>query len=582
MDEAGTNKPTAMVTVTLLTSATPSPGDIARVKAVVSSAYVPGSFHWAVTAPGNKTIKHTVDDKVGQLISFPIKAEGTHRVTCTVKFPGSGSSLSSSAALQAADPAAIRHNYTVRVLPPVSAGLPPSEHTLKVGSVNQEALTWAVDAGQEVTLKLSDGAGKAVAANLRLTSPGGGDPLPRDFHLPSGQGKVRVSGLFHALFIPASGLDLAPLLKPYVKAASLPMSWPVTIDPGLLVSGTVRGAAGSPLAGARVSITTRDPAGVDVPSTVSVADQAGGFKVRARAGKATMTVVPPAASGLSPALVKGASLQVLASSFGWAFSYAKADAVQVKAAARTADGAAPAPGATATFTLVKGSTSVGQLVLAAGGTFSAEPLVRRTFVADSKGELALPGGASGPVSLPRGKYQVALWPAAGAKAGQGYSVASVDLTGASAQATVTLKLGQRVKISGTVSGQGGKAVRAQVTARGTGGTFQAVTAVDGKFSLELDDGVQYRLLARALSSDTASGTLVQPAVKVSGARDLGSLVLPRAVMIRGKVQTSGGLSLAGALIRSWCSDPACSSQSLVDETRSLSDGTFELRLPGVK
>ena len=50
-------------------------------------------------------------------------------------------------------------------------------------------------------------------------------------------------------------------------------------------------------------------------------------------------------------------------------------------------------------------------------------------------------------------------------------------------------------------------------------------------------------------------------------------------MLSGQVKTSGLAGLAGSRVRIWCSDTACPSKAVVDEATTLSDGSFELRLP---
>jgi hypothetical protein len=66
---------------------------------------------------------------------------------------------------------------------------------------------------------------------------------------------------------------------------------------------------------------------------------------------------------------------------------------------------------------------------------------------------------------------------------------------------------------------------------------------------------------------------------VSGATELGELILPRAVSLSGRVVTKGGLALDGALIRIWCSGQGCSTADPVDEVLSGADGSFIVRVP---
>ena len=58
-----------------------------------------------------------------------------------------------------------------------------------------------------------------------------------------------------------------------------------------------------------------------------------------------------------------------------------------------------------------------------------------------------------------------------------------------------------------------------------------------------------------------------------------SEILPRAVALSGRVITQGGLAIAGALIRIWCSGSGCATSDVVDETLSGADGSFTVRVP---
>ena len=578
MDEASGNK-AGHVTISVTGSGVVEVGDTVTLTAVVSGTYYSAaSHHWNPTDPAGLPVIFTKGDADGITISFKAASAGTYTVSCSVTLDGVGYQLTDTVYIQVTDPGAVTLTYTARIIPPASSELPPSEQTLKVSAVDQSHLTWTVGAGSKVTLTVRDSVNKALLPSyVRLLSIGD-DPLPRDIYLGTGTSKVRVSGNFHALFTPVpskTGAAMAPLLKPYIKGDTLSSSWDVAVDPGLQISGTVT-AGGSALAGARVSLLSKVPAGINVPSTVGQVDKSGAYTVMARAGTVSVTVIPPAGSTLPPARMDKASLQLLGASTGWDFSYNSVDLVTVTGLATQSDGKTPAVGAQARFTLLSDAPSVGQLKIKGGSSYTASPLVRQTLVADTAGAL---GGSGGAVSLPRGKYQVELWPGTVAPSSEGYLVHSLDLTTGTTTRQLSLKLGRRAQVTGIVTDAEGKVLQAEVTASASGGSFQAVSGTDGKFSLDLDDGLDYRFVARALGSGVHAGSLVKAVIKIAGNRNLGTLTLPRAVVISGHIKTSGQAGLAGSRLRIWCSDSACPSKAILDETTTLSDGAFELRLP---
>lgn len=574
MDEAGVNN-SGQVTISVNGSSVVETGDTVRLTAVVSgTSYLPASYHWYPADPDGLPVTFNKEDTDGKSINFKVAAAGTYPVSCKVTLAGVGETLQNTIYIQVSDPSAVTRTYTARIIPPASSELPPSDQTVKVAAVDQTNLAWTVGAGTKVTLEVRDSLNKALLPSYVRLSTTGDDPVPRDIYLGKGTAQVRVSGIFHAMFIPVSvkgGPVLAPLLQPYVKGDSLSSKWAVTVDPGVEITGTVK-AGGSALAGARVSLLSRVAAGVDLPSTVGTVDQQGAYTVKARAGTVAVTVIPPTGSALPPALITKANLQLSGAVSGWDFSYGTVEMVKVSADALLSDGTTPAAGAQVRFTLVSGAATVGKLQLKDGTKYSAIPLVMQTLVADK-------AGAVQAVNLPRGKYQMELWPGDTAPTSEGYRSVQLDLTGAATTRQLSLKLSKRAKVTGKITDADGKVLQARITASGSGGSFQAVTGSDGKFSLDLDDGLDYRLVARALGSGIHAGSLVKAAIKISGDSSLGTLTLPKAVVLSGQVKTSGLAGLAGSRVRIWCSDTACPSKAVVDEATTLSDGSFELRLP---
>jgi hypothetical protein len=571
-DDAGTGAPS--VVITLVSSATPEVGDTVEISASLRyTSYLARSYSWTVRDPQNGVVKVTTLDSTGSRASFEAAMAGSYDVSCSAALEGTGWQVQGSITVQVEDPTVKKLVYTARILPPSSSDLPPTDIQVTVGAADQSNLTWAVDAGRQVSISVSDGSAP-VTSYLRLLRAGG-NPAPRDLFLTAGEGKVRLSGVFHALFIPTSA-PLAPLLKPYTDASRLSSNWAVTVDPGVQVQGTVSSSAG-PLSGARVTLKTTQ-AQVLVPSTVASVSAAGAFSLRTRSGPAIFTVAPPAGSGLPLAEVRDPKLQVTGSASGWSFSYASALASVKLGGKITGSDGKPAAGATVVLT--GSAATVGTLKVPGGGSYGATGHVRQALVSDAAGALQDPLTAASQVLLPAGAYVVETWPGPGAPAGEGYSRGTLTLFGT--PAPLVLSLARRARVSGTVLGPEGKPVKARITASGTVGsrvTFNTLSDGKGAFSLSLDNFSTYSLVVRAVGSEASLASYLRPAFSIPASGSIPPVSLPRAVTLSGQVTTSGGAALKDALLRIWCSDADCNSEQVLDQVRTRSDGTFELRVP---
>jgi len=576
--ELGNTGPYAKLTITLRSSNSPQAGDKVSLSAQVSdTSYLVKSYSWSIFSPDSAKVKHQQDNASNSEVSFITTLPGDYSVRCVATLEGDGGTVEGTALIPVEDPKIQTLTYTARIIPPSTSGLPPADKIVNVGTVDQQ-LSWVLDSGKLVNLSVTDGA-QHIPASVRLLRPGN-DPLPRDVYLAGGKGQVRVSGVFHALFFPLAG-TLAPTLKSNISAAGLGSTWAVKVDAGALIQGIIQDAAGA-LAGARVSLHIDAAAsGVEVPSTVGTTSATGVFSLRGRAGKAKLTVVPPASSGLPVAVVSDPKLQVTGDHSGWAFTYASSgvsSAVKISGKVSHSDGKTIAPGATVVMTTTLGT--VGTLKTGAG-TFMAQGRVRKTLVADSAGGLQDPQNPSAPVLLPPGTYVVEVWPGAKAAADQGYSRGTLSLSGTSAPG-LDLRLASRAKVTGKVLDQASKPVKARITATGhTGSTasFSALTDKQGSFALALDNWTTYTLVVRALGNTSKISSYIDPQFSIPKSGTVPAVQLPLAVTLSGTVKTSGNLGLKGALIRIWCSGGGCASKTVVDVTSTLADGTFELRVP---
>ncbi len=573
-DAMDAETPSGSVSLTILSKAVAAPGDNVEVKATVTGNYYQvETYAWTITDPNGGTISSTAMDTINRRVTFKVSDLGTHTITCRATLEASAGVLDGSATILVDDPSVLPLSYTARIIPTPSSGFPPTDKKLSVGRADQTSLQWTLDGGQPVKVQVEDDKAGAQAAYVRLFRTGA-DPMPRDIYLPGGEGTERLTGVFHALFLPDSA-TVAPYLKLYVDAGTLSKTWKVSIPKALAVSGKVT-LESKALAGAGVALHTREK-GITVPSTPAKSGKDGAYSVGTRSGSATFTVVPPAASGLPVALVQDSQLSVWGAASGWTFDYAKAAAVaKVSGKVTRSDGSTPAAGATVLLRLAS-TVDVGTLKNAAG-TFKARGLVRRTLEADATG--ALKHKDNSELTLLPGTYELEAWPGSKAPAGEGYAKQTLVVAAGKA-ASFTVKLSPRATVKGKVLDAQKEAVRASVTATGPTGTFSTATDGQGAFSLTLDDKASYRLTIRAMGSSKVS-SWIQPALKVAGGGQLPTYTLPEAVTLSGKVTTTGNLALAGALIRVWCSGTGCASGAVLEETHTRGDGSFALRLPKVK
>jgi hypothetical protein len=536
------------------------------------------SHQWWVTDPNNQHLETTQQGLSGNCVSFTVLVAGDHTIYCTGTLAESAKEVSGEAHVHVRDPSIKQLVYTARVLPPPASELPPKDFMVTVGAVSQEHLEFQLDPGQLVSLKVEDPAGSPRPTVVRLQRPGQ-DPLPRDIYLPSGSGKVKLTGSFHALFVPDSS-NVAPKLEPNLSASTLGSTWKVTLDPGKLITGIVKNKDGSPLPGATVSLlTTNTQCGVEVPSTIAVTATDGSYALRTSTGPARLTVVPKEGSGLPLAVIEDPLLSVGGDTSGWDFSFSDPHPVQISGTVTQSDGKTPAVGVRVSLKADFAPQEVGTLTTKQlAQQLPAEGRYRRTLVSGTGGVLTDPLSGATQVIVPDGTYTVEVWPGEGAATTQGYSRTTVDLQGLGAK-QLALMLSPRVKLSGHVVSPDNEPVRARVSATSSSGQFETTTDPStGSFALSLDDETTYSVVVRSLSSSLPLSTYIDPKVVVAGDIELHTIALPEAILVAGSV-TSGGAGIPGALIRIWCSGPDCTSDEVVDEVHTRADGTFELRVP---
>lgn len=568
---------TPNLVLSLQSDARPQVGDTVTYAAVVSGSYTAvDTYSWLVTDSASKTLA----TGSARTISFAPAAAGDHTVRCQVTLED-GTGLSASATISVSDPSLPQVEYEVEILAPPRNGVPPALQTVTLsGNTPRRELAFDLDAGERVTIRVTDGSAP-VPALVKVYRSGVADPSPMDLHLPAGELQARLRGSVDLLVIPLGG-SLAPRLVSSQSTDTKQID--VKVDGGKLVSGVVKRSDGTPLAGATVALHTRGSGTVSIPSTVATTGADGSFQVRTSGGDASLNIIPPDSSGLPAATVSASTFKVLADESGWVFRYAAAaQPVTIQGKVTLSDGSTPAAGARVVVTSAASSAAVGTLK---GLTWSlpASGTVRRELQTDSSGALLASGGVA--PALPPGAYEAQLWPGQAAASTEGYASSTFELK-SPGPAIVSLSLARRAKLSGTVLDPGGKGIRARIRASSTIGTFVQLSDSAGKFALAVDPVGAYQVVVRPSGQDSLNlAPYLLSGVTVTGDKNLAQLRLSSGVEISGRV-TVGGSAIGDARVRITCRMGLCDTKlglptgETLDQTLTRQDGSFALVVPAL-
>jgi hypothetical protein len=567
MDDSAT-APDVLVLV-IESSTSPVVGESAVVRAEAQAAYRVLDYGWTVNDPEGEAV--TLQRLAADRVSFVLQRAGGYAIACVATLED-GTQRSDAAVLQVREASAGSLVYTAQIVPPPASGAAAAEVAVTVGDQDQQGLVWTVTEGLEISLEVV-AASASLPTFVRLIAPGG---LSRDLYLAQGRANVRASGSFDALFIPG-GDAIAPALRAGVRAAEVAPTWRVPRDSGETLSGSVE-VAGGPLSGATVTARSQQGA-VEVPSTLAVTGADGTFSLRARPGPVSLLVVPPEDRPLPLAVVEADGLTLAGSAADWRFSFEASDAQALQGTVTRADGQTPLSGARVVLRSAQPLTGVGRLEVE-GQSYPAVGRFHRELTSDGAGRLVDLAGET--PRVPPGSYRLEVEPGDGAPegAGEGRRIFEVEVED---ETQVALSLARRAVIRGAVRDGGGSAIVARVSAAGRDSTGEFATTTDdqGQFALHVDSGLTYALAIRPLLSRSGAeaGPLLLGERTITEDTDLQQLVLPRAVTLAGTVKTGGGLAMAQALIRIWCSGVGCPSPDVVDETLTGHDGRFVLRVP---
>lgn len=480
---------------------------------------------------------------------------------------------------------AIEAAYVLRAVPPAGSDSMVQTRALTVqGGAHARLDHWSLESGALFTGDVRRDAGEGVAAYLRFSGPeSGAAPIETFSNAQTGAFSARLvpDERYRLLLVPTQAADLAPARIESLSAAQAPLS--LILNEGALLSGTVLDSTDAPIAGARVS------AHIDgVPTTVTETTAGGAFALRAHAstGILSISVVPPAGSGLPtldvPAeanlLAMGEPLPPLIVRFSGAPTPRVLDGLTLYAS----DGVTPAPGAR--VTLYAPSMPAGLAGTVTIGTQSAGALgsVRASASADQDGILAS-------LRVPEAVYQnMVIEP--DPATGESTSLVTLDLT-PGVPAPTGLTLAPAARVFGTIHDpddpSGPPLAHINVFARPLGVLASASSAAahdssgDGSFALDLVGGGSYELSLIGQDPRFAPTRLTVDAPAPGQSLDLGSVLMRRAVKLSGSVSIAGRPGgAAGVHLMLLCYQCAgVDAQRPITEALTSATGEFELLVP---
>lgn len=532
------------------------------------------SYSWQVLSPSGAAVTTNPRDASGSQIDFFADSPGPYQV----RLDGTSDGVSCDEAVQTVNVAAPGANttpYRLRATPPASSPAVAQELAVAIpGGADYDLGTLTLQSGTRVAGVVSGPGGAPLPAYLRLDTSRSSVPIEA-FSGQDGAFAVALPPLAapYSLLVVPDGVAVAPVQFSGLANSDLAA---VVVPAGVAVTGQVVDSSGAPVAGARVLLTV-----AGVPSTLGTTDAAGAFSVRARAGAAAVSVVPPAGAGLPRLELAAAAAIAVADGTALSIAYAQTAARTFSPAAVEADGTTPAAGARVTFETAAPIANAGTVTPAGGAAVQATGSVRETVVADAAGKLPS-------LTLPETSYEVVAEPGAAAAAGQGIALSTVDL---SAGAPATLALAAPAELTATVVA-GGKAVAgARVAAQPLGALAEiatagatAVTASDGSAELALAGGGDYQLVVTPPVGIRAAPARVAATAPAAGAQAaLGQVTLAAAIKVTGRIAIAGGGTPSGFSIELLCGDgSACSgvaaTQPIADAATG-NDGGFVLMVP---
>jgi hypothetical protein len=545
----------------------------------------PYTYDWSVLFAGTEPVATTTRNADGSAIDFAIAKAGSYDIA-VVQTTGSGRECRAMKSLLVKNPTGKAEEVLLRFIPPAASGIPVQQRKLSItGGTPQGNLNFALERGITLDLPVDDGQGNQAPVFVRLVANAKG--FETEAYLAAGA-HVALTVLddsYDVLVIPdeTGTKRFAPTLG--INQALSTLTAPtaqVTLDPGVVVSGSVSAAGGSAVAGARVILARGR-----LPSTIGVVDGAGVFSVRVQTGSGFgLSVAPPESSGLPDLeLADGVSVTAAISDLAVEYAAAVVPVNDLAAEVRSHTGARLGEGARVTL---RGQIENAGTVTVGGTVLPAPGVVRRVSTTDANGAVSF-------AALPAGEYDLVVEPLGHGLADDATTRALVSLPVTPSQ-PVPVTLFKKVTLSGTLqrpAGLGtsnieGTTVKAILRVGGSAppslgiAPFTVADPTTGTFGVRVDPFDSTAHVEYALVADPPAASGMARAMRVETVAglndvDLSPLALPRGLLLAGTVKPEAGAPLAGVYVEAYryraagLEDPVARAEAVTD-----AEGQFRL------
>ena len=558
----------------------PAPGTILSAMVNSIKGVSPFTFTWTATFAGSDPVPVTPRSSDLTQVDIPIDKAGSYLIEVEQR-TALGYTCHAQKSLLVKNPTGKTDQVLLRFIPPASSGIPVQQQKLSItGGTPQGDLNLTLEEGISLDLDVSDGLGNTAPVFVRFVANAKGFETEAYLQAGAPAQLTVLDDSYDVLVIPdeTGTKRFAPTLGVNQALSTLtPPGSRLTLDPGVVVTGSVTALGGIAVEGARVMLTRGR-----LPSTIGVADQTGAFSVRVQSGTDFgVSVSPPEASGLPDLeLGNGVAIEATGGDVTVAYDASILPVHDLAAEIRTHDSALVVTGARVTL---RGEIGTAGTVTVGTTTLPAAGVVRRVATTDGSGTVSFPG-------LPAGDYAVVIEPLGHGLTDDATTRAVVTLP----TSKVTVPLFKKVTLSGTleppadlVTDMSTSRVKAILQVTGTAAPALGAaptTAADqyGAFGMPVDPAdaaapVQYALVADPPpAKGLARGMRV---VDVGGLVDINltPLALPRGLILAGRVLPAYGAPLAGVYIEAHRyrapgdEDPAARAEAYTD-----AEGQFSL------
>jgi hypothetical protein len=550
----------------------PTVGTILSAKVDPLKGVSPFTYTWSAYGADGDPITVTPRNTELTQVDIPLESAGSYLIEVQQR-TAYGYTCMAQKSLLVKNPTGKTEQVLFKFIPPASSGIPVQQQKLTItGGTPQGDLNLTLEQGILLALDVSDVVGATAPAFVRFVANDKG--FETEAYLAAGASLDLnvLDDSYDVLVIPdESGTKrFAPTLSVNQALSTLtPPGSKLTLDPGVVVTGSVTAGIGDGVDGARVMLTKGR-----LPSTVGLADATGAFSVRVQSGSGFgVSVSPPEASGLPDLeLADGVAIDAAGGQLTVAYDAAIQPVNDLAAEIRTNDSAKVVVGARVTL---RGEIGTAGHVTIGATTLDAPGVVRRVATTDSSGVVSF-------ASLPAGDYAIVVEPLGHGLTDDATTRAIVSLP----TSQVTVPLFKKVTLSGTLERPGtdltGSRVKAVLQVSGTvapalgAAPTTIVQLSTGAFDVRIDPAEAVAPVQYALVADPPADSHLARAMRVVEVGglvdiDLTPLALPGGLLLAGQVRPLYGVPVAGVYIEAHRyrapgnEDPAARAETYTDD-----------------